>query len=34
MGWEENVARMGEMRNAYNIVVGKSGKKARGRLRK
>jgi hypothetical protein len=23
MRWEENVARMGEMRNAYNILVGK-----------
>jgi hypothetical protein len=36
MGWERHVARMGKMRNAYNILVGKPGRKkplARSRRR-
>jgi hypothetical protein len=27
MGWVEHMARMGEMRNAYSILVGKSERK-------
>jgi hypothetical protein len=35
MRWEEHVARMGEMKNAYNIFVGKpEGKKPLGRPRR
>jgi hypothetical protein len=35
MIWAEHVARMGEMRNAYKILVGKSeAKRPRGRLRR
>jgi hypothetical protein len=35
MGWEWNVARMGEKRNAYRILVGKTkGKRPLGRPRR
>jgi hypothetical protein len=35
MGGARHVARIGEMRNAYNILVGKSeGKRPLGRLRR
>jgi hypothetical protein len=35
MKWAEHVARMGEVRNAYEIVVGKpEGKRALGRPRR
>jgi hypothetical protein len=35
MGWTGHVARMGEMRNAYNILVGKlEGKRPIGRPRR
>jgi hypothetical protein len=36
MGWSGHVARMGEMRNGYKILVGKpkGKKKPRGRLRR
>jgi hypothetical protein len=35
MRWEEHVARMGETRNAYRILVGKpEGKRPLGRLRR
>jgi hypothetical protein len=35
MKWARNMARMGQMRNVYNILVGKpEGRKRRGRLRR
>jgi hypothetical protein len=34
MGWAEHAARMGDMRNAYNVLVGKpDGKRPLGRPR-